>query len=142
MNANNVREEIRLSNSEYCGLYIVEFEYGIKIGITKDYRERLKIYGLPWCQPIKSCYFLRCFNPGQVESDSLKALSKYISSRGSREYVSGVSIEHVKKVVTENKFACPKGTEWLAKRRKVYDLVLIDQYCSTHEFLTKRLQSA
>ena len=74
-------------------LYILQFETGIKVGITNDFQRRLKEQYLnPWCQSItKSVCFPDLSFPIEVEK-KLKQYYRDKTNDGSTEFFTKVSM--------------------------------------------------
>ena len=76
-------------------LYIIEFDCGVKIGISDDLRSRLKIYKTPWCRPIRQIIYLECQYPRSVESKIKQYFKKHIPLKSSSEFIIGVSAQEI-----------------------------------------------
>lgn len=70
--------------STLCGVYLIEFESGLKLGITKNFNYRFKFYNDPWVQPIYSIWFLRTENYKTIEKELKKQY--FLSTLDSCEY--------------------------------------------------------
>ena len=63
------------------GFYVIQFVYGIKIGISECLSHRITAYTMPWSQPIKRIYFIgvksyETTNFDYAESDKLESYLK------------------------------------------------------------------
>lgn len=88
-----------------AGLYVIEFERGIKIGISNKLRERIKTYEHPWCQVIRN---IRCYkhpNPRVLETFLKKTLVRPSGEDiGSTEFIVGNSFDYIIKFVERNHY--------------------------------------
>lgn len=94
-------------NENYCGsaLYVIQFERGIKVGITQRLKERLGTYRKPWCQEIKAIQCYKHPNPVDLESFLKK---NFVRDAGrplsSSEFIVGNSFEYVIQFIERNGF--------------------------------------
>ena len=107
------------------GLYAIEFEEGIKIGISEDIRERIKVYGSPWCHTIKSVW--------AVESEYPRALERYLMVRyaksivrNSTEFITGVNIVPLIKVAYGWRHIRPRDVYVISYRKNRHFLYYTD----------------
>ena len=91
--AKNTKDKIK------C-FYIVEFKHGCKIGITTQFKTRVRDYLKPWCVPVKSIDILQNADPLEVEDHLKKSFKK--DSVGGTEFVA-ISKNKIKREV-EAKF--------------------------------------
>lgn len=92
-------------NYRGSGLYVIEFEKGIKIGVSKALQERLQVYKAPWCQSIKNLRLYKHSNPTLLE----KFLKNYfVRNAGekvrSTEFIVGNSFEFITQFIERNQF--------------------------------------
>ena len=100
------------------GVYIIEFDKGIKIGMSNNCVERLKSYELPWVRDIKQAEFVNCQFPLLVENRVKQELRSYIVSQKSSEFLTNLKFETVKKCVNKHVFASPKFIDINKQNRK------------------------
>ncbi len=54
-------EDVKVKRKKtLIGVYIVEFENGVKVGMSEDIPRRLLAYKSPWCIPIKDIKTIKC----------------------------------------------------------------------------------
>lgn len=94
-------------SENYCGsaLYVIQFERGIKVGITQRLKERLSYYRKPWCQEIKAIQCYKHPNPADLESFLKK---NFVREAGrplsSSEFIVGNSFEYLIRFIERNGF--------------------------------------
>lgn len=76
------------------GLYLVEFEHGIKFGISSDIETRLKHYKNPWDRKVLNVYIYEHAYNKQIERRLRDEFRSNLKGP-SIEFVAGVSIEDV-----------------------------------------------
>lgn len=89
------------------GLYLVEFDNGIKIGISSKLRGRLEEYKHPWCRDIKR---VKCFKTKQsraLEKLLKKTFKRYIAHKNSTEYIINCSMENILSFIKRNRYYKP-----------------------------------
>lgn len=74
----------RLKGKRRAGVYFIEFEQGVKIGLTTNLHRRIKEYRKPWHQTIKNIWFLETIHYKIIEKN-LKELYQMFSN-GSIEF--------------------------------------------------------
>lgn len=100
------------------GLYIIEFDNGIKFGITSNIDRRKIAYLSPWDREIKQSKFFSCDKPEEIESE-LKRHFKNKTKKGSTEFVYGVSFEDIVSVVIAGIFLLEeKAVKWEKPKTK------------------------
>jgi hypothetical protein len=75
------------------GIYILEFDNGIKIGTSIQVRTRLKTYKNPWCKEIKQFNIFPCVNPHIIEKLLLNHFKNRLHSETSKEFFLNVSFK-------------------------------------------------
>lgn len=73
------------------GLYFIEFDDGIKIGISNNIFSRLAIYLFPWCKTIRSVHVFECQNGRSIEQ-RYKERFKMNTLSNSTEFITGQPI--------------------------------------------------
>lgn len=76
------------------GIYAIEFNDGIKIGISNDIETRLITYQSSWCKDIKTIHYIECNFPRVIER---QVCDHFIKSKikGSTEYIRGCELKQV-----------------------------------------------
>jgi len=111
---------MELKMKKIKGLYIVEFENGIKIGISNNVHERLESYKKPWCRPIVNSFIVECQCPIQLELRIKKQFKKSITYNESTEFITGVTVDIIKAYAENHKESRPSGTYIDPAKRSVY----------------------
>jgi hypothetical protein len=92
--------------------YIIQFESGVKVGMTSNFKTRVRSYCSPWCQPIEAVYIVRSDEQGAVEDHVKRCFGKHKIGR-SREYL---DISHLKiKKEIESSFPALEMEHYLHK---------------------------
>jgi hypothetical protein len=94
------------SNHRGSGLYVIQFENGIKIGIGSNLKARLESYKYPWCRPIISMICYKHPNP-QAKELSLKHAFKNHMASGTKEFIVNVPLESVINFIETDGFYRP-----------------------------------
>lgn len=86
------------------GIYVLEFEDGIKVGRSKNIKDRIASYDKPWCKSIISSTFYYCDFTVTLEQEILNKSKDYIDYHSnSQEWIVGISykemISRVDKVI-------------------------------------------
>lgn len=82
-------------NYKKCGIYIIEFDNGIKIGKSNNINSRIHSqYKKPWCREIKRIKVYACRNFNAIELSVKKYFKDYIKNN-STEYITGVDFDTV-----------------------------------------------
>ena len=77
------------------GVYLIKYKTGIKFGRTSDFKIRFRAYGgCPWAE-IEAVYFMWTLDSYSVEKRLKKQMKKYITVKGSREFLKGADINEV-----------------------------------------------
>jgi len=92
------------------GVYVIEFDNGIKIGRTNNLMNRIDHYKSPWCRPIKSIWIMECCWPDYAEASIKSFLKENITSDNSTEFITNTPLERVLNVVEGSQFKRPKLT--------------------------------
>lgn len=82
-------------NRRRRGFYVLEFDNGIKVGVSDNFDERLKTYRSPWIRDIISSYFLETGDCYHIERQMTKFFKKNITTNHSYEFISGVNVQDV-----------------------------------------------
>lgn len=75
--------------------YLIEFENGIKFGVTDNFKVRLRSYSSPWCKKIMSKVSIKILYATDMETVFKKRYKNFIKNN-STEYIQGLRIEDVK----------------------------------------------
>lgn len=111
--------------SKVKGVYMVQFDNGIKVGISDNCHERFNTYRQEWNRPIKQTCFIKCQYPRMVE---YKTTNKFKSNiiGVSKEFIQGIEFDIIKQFITENKLTRPDKTEtdqyWINQEWEYIDL--------------------
>lgn len=86
------------------GIYVIEFDNGIKFGMSKHIQSRLSNYEAPWVrEPIQyQCY--KSKSAPSLENLIKTTFQKNITFANSREFISGVSFNDVLLFLENNEF--------------------------------------
>lgn len=105
------RHEFKRCKNTYkgSGLYIIQFETGIKIGVSRNLKSRLSFYKAPWTQQMKEIICYQCPNPTRLEH-MLKKYFKQYTTENSTEYFVGLPMEILIKFLEERQLY--KSTEY------------------------------
>lgn len=87
----------------FSGIYIIEFEEGIKIGMSDQLNEKVKTYKNPWIKPIKSIHTLECQFPQYVKNQ-IKFVLEF-----KMDYMPGAELDSVLDTAYKVRLASPKG---------------------------------
>ena len=61
------RKHQSFHRAQLKGIYLIEFESGVKIGITNGFPRRFIQYNQPWVQPIYNIWFLKTEKMQEIE---------------------------------------------------------------------------
>lgn len=76
------------------GIYLLEFEDGMKIGMSANIKRRIKDYEKPWCKPILNKIFFYYEDFQDLELEILRKSKKYVDfTVNSNEWITGISFE-------------------------------------------------
>jgi len=70
-----LKAQVKTENKISC-LYIVEFENGCKVGMTKNMKARIAEYLKPWSRPVLSASIVECENPLEIEGHLKRVFRK------------------------------------------------------------------
>jgi len=90
------------------GIYIVQFENGIKFGISNDMQNRVLTYKQPWCRPTKEIIGLECQYPKLVEQKVIEYFSDF-AINPSREFLINVDLNNLKEYILCARFSKKEG---------------------------------
>jgi hypothetical protein len=108
------------------GIYLIQFNNGIKIGMAKNCPKRIQSYKSPWIKSILRAEFISCQFPALVENTLKQWFTYNIISDNSTEFITGIQYEKVKEIATKFIFSKPEHTEINRYFKKVKWITLID----------------
>ena len=82
-------------NKKIKGIYLIEFNNGIKVGHSNNCLERIRTYLSPWCREIINAYYLECHYPKLVEKQVLNRYKRNIKTEYSTEFITDVSLKEL-----------------------------------------------
>jgi len=86
------------------GIYVIDFGTGVKIGMSRNIKSRLKSYRSPWVKPIVRVTCFKTFNYVEVEKLIKDKFSSYTTGN-SEEFFTGKNIyEEVLDFIKSNQF--------------------------------------
>ena len=59
------------------GIYLLEFDNGVKIGMTRGINTRIKAYTSPWCKPILRATYFRTSNSASIEAQIINKFKDF-----------------------------------------------------------------
>lgn len=87
------------------GVYLIEFDNGIKVGMAKSIRIRLESYAKPWVRPIKN---IACYRTTQALALESQIKRRFSRSRGhtpgSSEFLIATTFNFVKSEIEKDPF--------------------------------------
>lgn len=77
------------------GIYIIQFDTGIKIGVSKNFKQRFtEQYLKPWCKPIIKYQMIHSYKAKYIEK-AIKTYYKNFTVKGSNEFFFGITFDDV-----------------------------------------------
>lgn len=81
------------------GIYLLEFDSGIKVGMSKDIKHRMLNYKKPWCMPILRQKFFYTNEYQTLENEILKKTKYNRNTNYSNEWITNFTLEDLCKEV-------------------------------------------
>lgn len=84
------------------GLYAIQFDNGIKIGRSKNLKDRLSIYNRPWVRPILNRRWITC-TPQSTHLLPVyeKELIKRFNDKRNGEFLVGVTFDEILQAIRD-----------------------------------------
>ena len=81
-----------ISGDKISCFYIIQFDNGVKVGMSTNFKSRMRSYLSPWCREVEAVYIVRSDEMDKVEAHVKDCFSKFKIGR-SKEYL---DISHLK----------------------------------------------
>ena len=84
------------------GVYLLEYDDGLKIGMSANIQRRIRDYNKPWCRPVLRSIFFYCENFQDLEVEVLQKSKKYLDfTVNSNEWITGISFDDMVNNITK-----------------------------------------
>lgn len=83
------------------GIYVIQFEYGIKIGRSSNLCSRINSYEVPWNQHIRQLKVYRTQGSVRFEATIKRCLKEY-KHKDSPEFLEGIPFQRVIEFIENN----------------------------------------
>lgn len=110
---------------KYRGVYLVEFQDGIKFGMSDDILKRIDSYCYPWNQRIGRVLFVECNYPRKLEQKLKNAFKNNITGR-SPEYCYKIDLNDLLIYICNHKNTRPEGIIRFDKLKTKKEYFILD----------------